>query len=147
MPYASNANEACMNTVDVFSIVHFVNHFFAKTINSSIRPSVKCWSKRPPSVNHAINWVNTHVCVAKCATAMITYDERDSSTRRMHRFHAQSATTKRRKRRSCPCRHVHTNLVVKLVPMIITTITMMIIKTETSHNLSEPEYNFLLLLI
>lgn len=130
MPSALNVNEMCTSTVAAFSIVHFVNHFYAKMINSSIRPSAKWLNRRLTNVNHVTKWANIRVCAAKHATATIMCDAKDSSMKRTHRFHALSAVTRHRKRRTSACRHVHTNLVAKVVPMIMMT-TMMTINENS----------------
>lgn len=134
MPSALNVNEMCTSMVDAFSIVHFVNHFYAKTINSNIKPSAKSSNKRITNVNRVIKWANIHVYAAKHAIAMIMFAAKDSSMKRMHRFHVPSVITRHRKRKTSACRHVHINLVVK-VPMTMM-ITMMTIngnsiKTES----------------
>lgn len=100
MQYASNVNVMCTSMVDAFSIVHFVNRFSVKTINSNIRPSVKLLNPKAINVSRAINWVNTRVYVAKFVIAKIMYGARDSNTRKMHQFHAQNVITKHPKQRS-----------------------------------------------
>lgn len=123
---ALNANAMCMSTAAEYSIVHFAHRFYARTINSNIKRNVKFSNRKVISVNRVIEWANIRAYVAKHAIVTIMCAAKDSSMRKMHRFHVQNAIMKRRKRKTSACRHARISSVVK-VPMI-TMIMMMIIK-------------------
>lgn len=134
MPYALNVNAMFTNTVAEYSIVHSVHRFYVKMINLSIKQNVKLSNRKVTNVNRVTKWVNTHVYVAKHAIVMIMYVAKDLNTKRMHRFHAQSAITRHRKRKTSACQHVRISLVVK-VPMITMTMMMIIKIGENEMNL------------
>lgn len=128
MPSALNVSEMYTNTVDAFSIAHFVNRFYVKMINSNIRPNAKSSNRRLTNANRVIEWANTPVYVAKHAIAMIMFDAKVLNTKRTHRFHARSAITRHLKQKTSACRHVHINTVVKVPTTMM--IMMTIIKNQ-----------------
>lgn len=127
---ALNAIAVCTSTADAYSIVHFAWAFCAKTINLNIRHRAKCSNRRITSANRAIEWVSIRVCAARLATVTITSNARVSSTRRMHRFHVQSAIMRRHKRRISACQRDPINSGVKDSTMIT---KMMITKRRPLH--------------
>lgn len=131
---ALNVSGMFMSTVVEYSIVHFVNHFYVKTINLSIKQNVKWSNQRVTNVNRVIKWANIHVYAAKHAIVTIMYVVKDLNMKRMHRFHAPNAITKHRKRKTSACQRVRINLAVK-VPMTMMTMMMIIKFREKMMNL------------
>ena len=144
MLLASNATAVCTSTGAASSIVHSVRVSCARTINSNTRTRVKYSNRRTTNASRAIALASIHAYDARLATAMTTSSARDSNTRKMARFHAQNAITRRRKRRILACRPGHTSSDVKQTTMIMmTTIT----RTSSWKNFparADFEINFLI---
>lgn len=92
MQFVSNASEEFGSMVVAFSNVHFVMDFYAKMINLSTKRHVKFSNRRISNARAVTDWVSILVCVVKPVTVKITYEGKDSNTRRIKLFRVQNVT-------------------------------------------------------
>lgn len=131
MPFVSNANALCMNTVVAYSIVHSALDSYAKMTNLNIKRRARCWNRKTTNANRAIVTVNIRVYAARHAIAMIMSNVKASSMRKMHRYRARNAIMKPHRPRIWACQRDRINSVVRLWTTTMTTTIEVVDDGET----------------